>query len=151
MRERVTMRTARRLLGTAALLAAAITTACAHSAPGGTAAPTPAGSPRPTQADTVASAAVALRVESHNSSAVVIYAARGRMRQRLGMVTGTTTRTFSIPGRFAGDASGFYLVAHRVGGGAGTDMSSPTVTVQPGQTVVWTLESELPHSSRSIE
>lgn len=145
------MRTARTLPGTAARLAAAvIATACAHSAPGGTVAPTPAGSPRPTQADTVASAAVALRVESHNSSDVVIYAARGRMRQRLGMVTGTTTRTFTIPGSFAGDASGFYLVAHRVGG-AGTDVSSPTVTVQPGQTVVWTLESELPRSSLSVE
>lgn len=144
------MPTVRTLPSTATLIAVAVAAACTHPAPNGAAAPTPS-TGQPVQTDTVASSPVALRVESHNSSDVVIYAGRGRMHQRLGTVTGSTTRMLAIPVRFSVDPGGFYLVAHRVGGGGGTDLTSQTITVQAGQTVVWTLESELPRSSLTVE
>lgn len=131
---------------TGALLSAALA-ACAHPVPN--AAPTMPGAVSTTAV--APATVVALRIENHQSNDVVIYAAQGRTRQRLGTVTGATTRTISIPHRFAADPGGFYLVAHVVGGPAGSETNSPTVTVQSGQTVVWTLESELQRSSLAIE
>ena len=125
--------------------------ACAPGAAGSSPAPSPA--PRDTSATASALSdlgPISVRVESHNSSDVVVYAARGRMRQRIGTVTGSTTRTLTIPVQFLTDRGGFYLVAHRVGGGAGTDVNSPTVTVQTGQMLVWTLESDLTQSELAV-
>ncbi len=139
--------TARRTLAfAAAALVSALIAACAHATPHAPGVATT----QSTASDSV-STPIALRIESHNSSDVIIYAGQGRMRQRLGTVSGTTTRMLAIPVRFVAAGAGFYLVAHRVGGGPGTDLVSRTVTVQPGQTVVWTLEAELPSSSLSIE
>lgn len=147
--QEVTMETIGASARTTTLMAGmALAAACAHNT-------RTAVSGAPSEATTgtavTAAAAVPLRIESHHSSDVVVYAARGPMRQRLGTVTGATTRVLSIPGRFTADAGSFYLVVHAVGGRAGSDVSSPTIVVQPGQTVVWTLESDLSVSALSIE
>lgn len=133
------------LVGTCMLVA------CAARAP--VPAPAPETGPNATTADVAAprrAESISVRIENHNTSDVIIYAAHGRMRQRLGTVTGSTTRTLSIPSRFATDPGGLYLVAHRVGGAAGSEVSSPTVVVLSGQSLVWTLESQLEHSALAV-
>lgn len=141
------MRSARSSCGTLGTAAAVTIAACSHpahspsTAPGATAA----------QADTAPATSVPLRVVSHTSSDLVIYAGRDHLRQRLGTITAATTRSLFIPSRFAADGNAFYLVAHRVGGKAGNDFTSPTVRVQPGQTVVMTVEFDVASSSVAVE
>ncbi len=153
------MRTARRRRAIGQVLArivqVAVSTAalagCAHSGPTLAAPPATGANPAPVRNDTVVTTSVPLRVVSHNSSDLIIYAGRGRLRQRLGTVTSATTRVLTIPARFAADGNGFYLIAHRVGGGMNGDFTSPNVNVQPGQTVVWTVEFDMNSSSLSVE
>lgn len=133
-----------------AAIATVVAAACACARAPRRTSDSPAPQPARTS-DSSAARPIQLRVESHNSNDVVIYVARGRVRQRLGTVTGTTSRVLLIPGRFAAETGGFYLTAHRIGGRNGTELTSPTVSVQPGQTVVWTIEAVLARSTLSVE
>ncbi len=89
-------------------------------------------------------AEIALEVESHNWSDIVIYLVRGSSTERLGMVGALNTQTFVLPFRRFGGGSDIRLRAYPIGGpGAFT---SENLYVQPGQWIKWTLENDLTRS-----
>jgi hypothetical protein len=90
---------------------------------------------------------VDLEVENHNWSDVVIYLVRGTQRQRLGMVNALSSTVFTFPYRRLGSSGDARLSAHAIGGGGYT---SESVLVQPGQTLKWTIESDLSRSSLAV-
>jgi hypothetical protein len=90
---------------------------------------------------------VDVEVENHNWSDVVVYLVRGTQRQRLGMVNALSSTVFSFPYRRLGSSGDARLAAHAIGGGGYT---SESVLVQPGQSLKWTLESDLSRSSLAV-
>jgi hypothetical protein len=90
---------------------------------------------------------VDLEVENHNWSDIVIYLVRGTQRQRLGMVNALGNSVFTFPYRRLGTGGDARFSAHVIGGGGYT---SETVLVQPGQSLKWTLESDLARSSLAV-
>lgn len=93
-------------------------------------------------------AEVSLEVENHNWSDVVIYLLRGGQPERLGMVTAHSTGTFVFPYRRLGASGNSRLSAYPIGGRSG--FSSENLLVQPGQSIKWTLESDLNRSSLMV-
>ncbi len=90
---------------------------------------------------------VELEVENHNWSDIVIYLVRGAQRQRLGMVTALGNTVFTFSYRRLGNSGDARLSAHAIGGSGYT---SESLLVQPGQTIKWTLESDLSRSSLAV-
>ncbi len=90
-------------------------------------------------------AEVSLEVENHNWSDVVIYLLRGGQPDRLGMVTAHSTGTFVFPYRRLSASGNSRLSAYPIGGRSA--FNSETLLVQPGQSIKWTLESDLNRSS----
>jgi hypothetical protein len=98
--------------------------------------------------DSPARADISVSVESHNWSDIVIYVMNGNHSQRLGMVTGLSTRHFVLPYRKLATSGQVRLRAYPVGGPG--SFTSEDVLVQPGQWVKWTLESDLSRSFLGI-
>lgn len=93
--------------------------------------------------------AIPLRVENGFRADVVIYAAQGAARRRLGTVTAFTTQELAVPAAFVGDLGGFHLVADPVAGGGA--LRSEAVAPQPGQRLVWSLASRLSRSVLAVQ
>jgi len=93
-------------------------------------------------------AEVALEVENHGWSDVVIYLVRGTAVDRLGMVGSTSTHTFVFPYRKLGIGTDVRLRADPIGGP--TAFTSENLLVQPGQWIKWTLESDLTRSFLAV-
>jgi hypothetical protein len=91
-----------------------------------------------------ADAEVALEVENHGWSDIVIYLVRGTAADRLGMVGSLNTKTFVFPFRRLGTGSDVRLRAYPIGGPR--SFTSENLLVQPGQWIKWTLESDLTRS-----
>jgi hypothetical protein len=91
-----------------------------------------------------ADAEVAIEVENHSWSDIVIYLVRGTAADRLGMVGSLNTKTFVLPFRRLGTGSDVRLRAYPIGGPR--SFTSENLLVQPGQWVKWTLESDLTRS-----
>ncbi len=91
---------------------------------------------------------VVLRVDNRNRADIAIYATRGAVRTRLGLVTASSTAMLAIPATFVNDVGGFQLVADPIGGRS--PLTSETIVVRTGQRVVWTLESSLERSSLGV-
>jgi hypothetical protein len=91
-----------------------------------------------------AKAEIAIEVENHNYSDIVIYLVRGSQTQRLGMVTGLSTAHYVVPYRRLGTTGDARLRAYPIGGPAA--FTSEDLHVQPGQWVKWTLEADLSRS-----
>jgi hypothetical protein len=130
------------LLGAIAASAIASAAGCARTAA------------RPAGADSARAAAprrapIPLRIDSRFREDVIVYVVRGPVRQRLGLATAASTTRFVIPTRFTADGAGFALLIRSVGGTTGT--RSDQVAPQPGQRVVWTLESDLGRSMLALE
>jgi hypothetical protein len=89
-------------------------------------------------------AEVALEVESHSWSDIVIYLVRGGNTERLGTVGALNTETFVFPYRRLGPGADVRLRAYPIGGPAA--FTSEALLVQPGQWIKWTLESDLSRS-----
>jgi hypothetical protein len=87
---------------------------------------------------------IAIEVENHNYSDIVIYLVRGGQSQRLGMVTGLSTAHYVFPYRRLGSSGDARLRAHPIGGPA--PFTSENLYVQPGQWIKWTLENDLSRS-----
>ncbi|MFL5495670.1 MAG: hypothetical protein ACJ8DC_14900 [Gemmatimonadales bacterium] len=102
---------------------------------------------RTTQAAASVNTPVDLEVENHNWSDIVIYLVRGTQRQRLGMVNALSSTVFTFPYRRLGTGGDARFSAHAIGGGGYT---SESVLVQPGQTLKWTIESDLARSSLAV-
>jgi hypothetical protein len=93
-------------------------------------------------------AEVALEVENHGWSDIVISLVRGTSVERLGMVGALDTETFVFPYRRLGVGTDVRLRADPIG-----DLSaftSENVLVQPGQWIKWTLESDLTRSFLAV-
>jgi len=95
-----------------------------------------------------ATAEVALEVENHGWSDIVIYLVRGTAVDRLGMVGSLSTETFVFPFRKLGVGTDVRLRAYPIGGPRA--FTSENVLVQPGQWIKWTLESDLTRSFLAV-
>jgi hypothetical protein len=91
---------------------------------------------------------IALEVESHHWSDIVVYLMNGTQSERLGMVNGLSNKQFVFPFRKLTAGGKARLRAYAVGG-AGS-VTSEDLLVQPGQWIKWTLESDLRRSSLAI-
>jgi hypothetical protein len=94
------------------------------------------------------SAELALEVENHGWSDIVIYLVRGTAVERLGMVGALNTETFVFPYRRLGIGTDVRLRAYPIGGPRA--FTSESVLVQPGQWIKWTLESDLTRSFLAV-
>ncbi len=83
---------------------------------------------------------VSVQVISHAFRDATVYIFLGQVRHRLGIATGKQTTVFTIPwARFA-QVNEARLMADPIG--MKVDIGSDRFTVQPGNTVVWTLEGQ---------
>ena len=89
-------------------------------------------------------AEIAVEVENHSWSDVVIYLVRGTAAERLGMVGSLNSETFVFPFRRLGIGGDVRLRAYPIGGPSA--FTSENLYVQPGQWIKWTLESDLSRS-----
>ena len=92
-------------------------------------------------------AEVSVEVENHNWSDITIYLMTGGLPQRVGMVTALTTASFALPSHRLHTAGSVRLRALPV---AGQPFTSEDILVQPGQAIMWTLESDLDRSSLAV-
>jgi hypothetical protein len=93
-------------------------------------------------------AEIALVVENHHWSDVIVYLLHDGVVDRIGLATAVKTSTFIIPSRRLGPAGLVRLRGHPVG--APDDHTTEAFLVQPGQEIVWTLESDLARSSVAV-
>jgi hypothetical protein len=91
---------------------------------------------------------IPVEIENHHWSDIVIYLMDGTQSQRLGTVAGLSTKRFGFPYRKLTTGGNVRLRAYAVGGSGST--TSEDLRVQPGQSVKWTLESDLARSSLSV-
>jgi hypothetical protein len=91
---------------------------------------------------------VAVEVENHSWSDIVISLVRGTAVERLGMVGALKSETFVFPYRKLGVGTDVRLRAYPIGGPSA--FTSENVLVQPGQWVKWTLESDLTRSFLAV-
>jgi dipeptidyl aminopeptidase/acylaminoacyl peptidase len=90
---------------------------------------------------------VSVEVENHNSSDMTVYLVTGGLPQRLGMVTAMSNASFAFRAQRLNTAGSVRLRALPV---AGTAHTSEPILVQPGQTITWTLQSDLDTSTWSV-
>ena len=94
------------------------------------------------------SAIVTLNVINHNALDLTIYSVRRGRRERIGQVTASTTGVFRLRlGQLA--AGELQLFADPVGSLRG--VTSEIVHLVAGQTVEWTIESDLARSFLSVK
>ena len=91
---------------------------------------------------------VTVNVVNHNSLDMTIYTVRQGFRDRLGSVTAATTGTFRVRLRQLGAGGDLQLFADPIGSTRG--YTSEIVHLFVGQTVDWTLESDLARSFLSV-
>jgi hypothetical protein len=91
---------------------------------------------------------IALVVENHHWSDVIVYLLHDGVLDRIGLATAVKTSTFIIPSRRLGPAGLVRLRGHPMG--APDDHTTDAFVVQPGQEIEWTLESDLARSSVAV-
>jgi non-canonical (house-cleaning) NTP pyrophosphatase len=107
--------------------------ACGHHR--GSTAPQPAGE-------------IALQVINHHWLDVTVYVVHNGERTRIGLVTAATSQTFMLPARIVGQAREISLLGEALGS---RDIArTETLVVKAGQTIEWTLESDLRRSSVGV-
>ena len=87
---------------------------------------------------------VPVEVENHFQGDVVVYLLRGSQKHRLGLVTALSRGDFMLHWRNLGTTGSARLMAHPL---AGVAYESETLHLQPGQSIKWTLESDLDRST----
>ncbi len=95
----------------------------------------------------LSNAEIALEVENHSWSDIVIYLVRGTAAERIGMVGSLNTKTIVLPYRRIG-GNDVRLRADPIGNL--TTFTSEIVRLHPGQWVKWTLESDLTRSFLAV-
>jgi hypothetical protein len=91
---------------------------------------------------------IKLIVENHHWNDVIVYLLHDGVVDRIGLATAAKTSTFMIPSRRLGTAGLIRLRGHPVG--APDDHTTDSFTVQPGQEIQWTLESDMARSSVAV-
>jgi len=89
-----------------------------------------------------------LTVENHHWLDVNVYVVHNGQSTRVGLVTATTSQSFVLPTYLLGAGGDIQLVATPIGGGR--SIVTGVITLAGGQTVDWTLERALSHSSFSV-
>ncbi len=106
------------------------------------------GGPDRTSAFGVSQSEIALSVSNHNYLDVVVYVLHDGVRTRVGTVTGSSSTVFFLPLRLLGQGRQIQLFGDAIGNDAYA--STEILIVQPGQYVVWTLETDLNRSSVGV-
>jgi hypothetical protein len=91
---------------------------------------------------------VAVRIENHGWSDVVILFSHQGVSERLGMASAAKSTNFFIPWSKFTAGGVVRLQADPADGSRG--LSSEGLLLQPGMVVVWTLEHELDHSRIAV-
>jgi hypothetical protein len=91
---------------------------------------------------------VLLEVENHHWSDIVIYLMNGSQSQRLGMVGAVSTDNFVFSDRKLANSGKLRLRADPIGGQA--SFTSEDVLIQSGQSLKWTLETDLKRSTLAV-
>jgi len=92
--------------------------------------------------------AVSVQVINHDFNDVVVYLNASGRRHRLGTATGKKTSSFSIPWRRLEGDRDVHLLADPIS--SEQALTSDSLQVTPGQSVVWTLQPQLVGSSISV-
>lgn len=96
---------------------------------------------------------VELKVENHDLQDVTLYVEHDGIRSRLALATAAKDAVLYLPTRLIGAMGTIRLIARPIGGGRSgmtEGFASDPITVQPGQKIVWTLESGLQRSSVGV-
>jgi len=88
---------------------------------------------------------VPVEVENHYQGDVVVYLLRGTQKARLGLVTALSSGDFMLRWRNLGTSGSARLMAYPLAGARGYE--SEALHLQPGQSIKWTLESDLDRST----
>lgn len=91
---------------------------------------------------------ITLQVTNHNWLDVTIYVVHDGVRTRVGLVTASSDQAFTLSAQMVGQSHELVLIGEAVGSRdtARTDVLS----VQPGQLIEWTLETDLRRSSVGV-
>ncbi|HEU4648744.1 MAG TPA: hypothetical protein VFS33_06755 [Gemmatimonadales bacterium] len=116
----------------------ALTMACAHN-------------PAPDGVETAMAdrnAPIAVEVENHGWADATIYLVSGGLTRRVGMVTGSSSQSFTVPATYIGTMGEFQLKAHQIGSPG--SLTTDVMTIQPGQMIKFTVENHLANSSYGV-
>jgi len=91
---------------------------------------------------------VTLEVINHNYLDVTVYVIHDGQRTRVGTVTGSSAQVFTLPLRLIGQAHELRLYGDAIGS---EDFAiTELILVQPGQSIEWTLETDLQRSTVGV-
>jgi hypothetical protein len=93
-------------------------------------------------------APIAVEVDNHGWADAAIYLVSGGLTRRVGLVTGSSSQSFTVPASFIGTMGEIQLRAHPIG--TTGSMTTDLMTVQPGQVVRFTVENHLANSSYGV-
>jgi hypothetical protein len=91
---------------------------------------------------------VALAVTNHHFVDVTIFVGHDGQRTRVGTVTAASTEHFRLPWRLLRMSRQFRLLGEVIG--SSETVSTEVLTIQPGQSIEWTLEHDLRRSSVGV-
>jgi hypothetical protein len=91
---------------------------------------------------------VILTVANHHWLDVTIYVEHDGQRTRVGTVTAVSTQQFVLPMRLLGMSREFQLLGEAIG--SPSYVRTERLSIQPGQAIEWTLESDLRRSSVGV-
>jgi|SRR5712664_899592 len=91
---------------------------------------------------------IPLKVTNRNWLDVVIYVLHDGQRTRVGTVTGSSSQEFALPSRLVGQSHELALLGEAIGS---NDVArTERLTIQAGQYIEWTLETDLRRSSVGV-
>jgi len=91
---------------------------------------------------------VTLQVTNHNFLDVTVFVLHEGQRIRMGLAIGSSTQSFTIPGRLVAQSHEIALLGQAIGSIA--RVRTELLTVHPGQRIEWTLETDLRRSSVGV-
>jgi hypothetical protein len=91
---------------------------------------------------------IPLKVTNRNWHDVTIYVLHDGQRTRIGLVTGSSTQEFVLPARLLGQSHELALLGEAIG--SPVFARTEVLTIQPGQFIEWTLETDLRRSSVGV-
>ncbi len=91
---------------------------------------------------------ITLDVINHNWLDVTVYVLHDGERTRLGLVTASSTQSFTLLARLVGQSHELALLGEAVG--SRDAARTEVLSVRPGQRIEWTLESDLRRSSIGV-
>jgi len=106
------------------------------------------GTADPRRALDVPEGEIALNVTNHNYLDVVVYVLHDGQQTRVGTVTGSSSAVFFLPVRLLSMGHELQLLGDPIG--SPDYARTPTLVIQPGQYIEWTLETDLRRSSVGV-